>query len=53
MDKNASLFVAGHGGLAGSAIVRCLKEKGFTSIITRARAELDLRSQIATRDFFE
>ncbi len=53
MDKHASIFVAGHKGLAGSAVVRRLKEKGFTSILTRTRAELDLRNQNATKDFFE
>ncbi|MFC7292956.1 GDP-L-fucose synthase [Hirschia litorea] len=48
----ARIFVAGHRGMVGSAIVRQLKDKGYTNIITRTRSELDLTNQAAVRDFF-
>ena len=47
------IYVAGHRGMVGSAIVRNLKAKGFTSIVTRTHAELDLTNQAAVKDFFE
>ena len=47
------IFVAGHRGMVGSAIVRALHQRGQTDIITRTRAELDLTDQIAVRDFFQ
>jgi GDP-L-fucose synthase len=53
MDKRASIYVAGHRGLVGSAIVRALARGGCENLILRTRAELDLRSQEATRAFFE
>jgi len=53
MDKNSKIYVAGHRGLVGSAIVRNLKEKGYTSIIGKTHAELDLKDQNAVRKFFE
>jgi GDP-L-fucose synthase len=46
------IFVAGHRGMVGSAIVRCLVEKGYTNIVTRSRAELDLTDQAEVRAFF-
>ncbi len=46
------IFVAGHRGMVGSAIVRCLAAKGYTNIITRSRAELDLTDQAQVRAFF-
>ncbi len=52
MEKTAKIFVAGHRGLVGSAIVRALEEAGHTSIITRSRAELDLLDAKAVSDFF-
>jgi GDP-L-fucose synthase len=52
MSKNARIFVAGHRGMVGSAIVRKLQEHGYANIITRARDELDLVQQTAVRDFF-
>jgi len=52
MDKNAKIYVAGHGGLVGSAILRELKKNGYTNILTRGHTELDLRSQIETEKFF-
>lgn len=53
MDKKDKIYVAGHRGLVGSAIVRNLKEKGYTDIIGRTHKELDLTSQAAVRRFFE
>ena len=52
-DQQQSIFVAGHRGLVGSAVVRALHATGYQNIVTRARAELDLRDQAATRRFFE
>src|SRR4051794_31298654 len=45
MDKHARIYVAGHAGLVGSAVVRRLKAEGFTNILTAKRAQLDLRDQ--------
>jgi len=53
MEKEAKIFVAGHKGLVGSAIVRKLKEKGYTNIITKDRSEVDLRRQEEVENFFE
>ncbi len=53
MEKNSRIYVAGHRGLVGSAIVRNLKVNGFTNIITRTHAELDLTNQADVRKFFE
>jgi GDP-L-fucose synthase len=52
MEKNSKIYVAGHRGMVGSAIVRKLESLGFTNIITRNSAELDLRNQAAVNDFF-
>ena len=52
MDRSAKIFIAGHRGLAGSAICRHLIAQGFTNIITRTKSELDLCDQAATRNFF-
>ena len=52
-NKTAKIYVAGHRGLVGSAIVRRLQQGGYTNIITRTHAELDLLSQQATAAFFE
>lgn len=49
---NAKIYVAGHRGLVGGAIVRNLQQKGFTNIIARTHAELDLTNQQAVADFF-
>lgn len=51
MDQNAKIFVAGHRGMVGSAIVRRLQRAGYQNVITRARQELDLLSQQAVHDF--
>lgn len=53
MDKNAKIYVAGHSGLVGSAIVRNLKAKGYNNLILRGREELDLFDLEATRAFFD
>jgi len=51
-DKHAPIFVAGHRGLVGSAVVRCLAKNGFENIICRTRRELDLTDQQAVAAFF-
>ena len=53
MDKEAKVFVAGHRGMVGSAIVRRLQRAGFENILTRSRQELDLMDRAAVRGFFE
>lgn len=52
MEKTAKVYVAGHKGLVGSAIVRKLIADGYTNIITRTSSELDLRNQQAVEEFF-
>jgi len=52
MEKNAKIYVAGHRGLVGSAIVRHLLKDGYTNLVTRTSKELDLREQAAVREFF-
>lgn len=52
MEKNAKIYVAGHRGMVGSAIVRELKRQGYTNIIIRTHKELDLINQQAVNDFF-
>ena len=52
MDKTAKIYIAGHRGLVGSAIVRNLKAKGYTNLLLRTHAELDLTNQAATAAFF-
>ncbi|MDB5206500.1 MAG: GDP-L-fucose synthase, partial [Flavisolibacter sp.] len=53
MEKESKIYVAGHRGMVGSALVRKLKEEGYQNIITRTSAELDLRNQQAVAEFFE
>ena len=52
MEKNSTIFIAGHNGLVGSAIVRKLKSEGYPNLILRSKAELDLRDQLAVKKFF-
>lgn len=52
MDISQKIYVAGHRGMVGSAIVRNLQGKGFTNLVTRSSAELDLRNQQAVEAFF-
>ena len=47
------IYVAGHRGMVGSAIVRALQAKGYTNLVTRTHAELDLTNQAAVRAFFQ
>jgi GDP-L-fucose synthase len=53
INKNAKIYVAGHRGLVGSAIVRKLEKDGYNNLITRTRQELDLTDQRAVKSFFE
>ena len=52
-DLNQRIYVAGHRGMVGSAIVRILHAQGFSNIVTRTHAELDLTNQAAVQQFFE
>ena len=52
MEKASKVYVAGHRGMVGSAIVRKLEREGYTNIITRSSKELDLRDQAAVTEFF-
>ena len=52
MEKNSKIYVAGHRGLVGSAIVRKFQEEGYTNLILRTKSELDLRYQRAVKNFF-
>jgi GDP-L-fucose synthase len=53
MNTDDSIFVAGHRGMVGAAIVALLKERGFTNIIVRSRAELDLINEVEVAKFYE
>lgn len=53
MEKNAKIYVAGHRGMVGSAIIRELKQQGYQNIITKTHKELDLCSQKEVQKFFE
>lgn len=53
MEKDSKIYVAGHRGMVGSAIVRQLQKQGYTNIVTRTHAELDLTDQYAVNIFFE
>jgi GDP-L-fucose synthase len=52
MQRSSKIFVAGHNGLVGSALVRTLKEKGFANLVYRSHSELDLTNQPAVERFF-
>lgn len=52
MEKTSKIYVAGHRGLVGSAIVRTLTKQGFTNLVTRTSKELDLTNQVAVTEFF-
>jgi GDP-L-fucose synthase len=52
MEKDSKIYIAGHRGLVGSALVRTLAERGYTRLVTRTSAELDLRRQAAVEAFF-
>lgn len=53
MNKDRSVYVAGHNGLVGSALVGALKQRGYMDLVTRGSDELDLRNQSAVNTFFE
>ena len=53
MIKRSKIYVAGHRGMVGSAIVRELEAQGNTNIVTRSHSELDLTNQAQVKDFFE
>lgn len=53
MEKNSKIYVAGHRGLVGSAIWKNLEQKGYTNLIGRTHAELDLMDSVAVRQFFD
>lgn len=53
MEKDSKIYVAGHRGLVGSAIVRGLQAKGFTNIIGKTHSELDLTDSVAVEEFFK
>lgn len=53
MDKNAKIYVAGHRGLVGSALMRQLSMQGYNNIVARSHAELDLANQQSVADFFK
>jgi len=52
MNKDAKIYVAGHSGMVGSAVVRCLNKQGFNNIVLRTSKELDLIRQVDTEKFF-
>jgi GDP-L-fucose synthase len=52
MEKNAKIYVAGHNGMVGSAIVRRLQKEGYSAFVLRSSGQLDLRNQQAVADFF-
>ena len=53
MEKDAKIYVAGHRGLVGSAIWKNLQQKGYTNLVGRTHAELDLLDGVAVREFFD
>jgi GDP-L-fucose synthase len=53
VDKNALIYVAGHRGMVGSAVVRALQAQGYTNIVTRTSSELNLTDQEATETFYK
>ncbi|OPX42399.1 GDP-L-fucose synthase [Ruminiclostridium hungatei] len=53
MNKDSKIYIAGHTGMVGSALVRCLKRNGYENLIYRSHRELDLTDQAATDGFFE
>jgi len=53
LDKNSRIYVAGHRGLVGSAVVRALQNQGSRNLLLRTHTELDLTEQAAVRDFFQ
>src|SRR5437868_4909350 len=52
MEQSSKIYIAGHNGMAGSAIVRRLKKEGFNNLLLRSSSELDLMEQSTVADFF-
>jgi GDP-L-fucose synthase len=52
LDKNSKIYIAGHNGLVGSSLIRILESNGYTNLITRSRADLDLTNAQAVNEFF-
>ncbi|MCA6428418.1 MAG: NAD-dependent epimerase/dehydratase family protein, partial [Cytophagales bacterium] len=52
MKLNSKIYIAGHRGMVGSAIVRLLEQRGYKNLVTKTSTELDLRNQLAVNDFF-
>ena len=53
MTNTTKIYIAGHKGMAGSAVQRALEHKGYSNLIGKTSAELDLRNQQAVNDFFK
>ena len=53
MKKDSKIYIAGHNGMVGSAIIRKLKAEGYEKLAVRSSKELDLRDQASVRDFFQ
>ena len=53
MEKGAKIYIAGHRGMVGSAIIRKLESEGYSNLVFKTSAELDLTNQAAVTDFFE
>ena len=53
MEKHSRIYVAGHRGMVGSSVLRALQSNGYTNLITRTSAELDLRREAEVKQFFE
>ena len=53
MDLNDKIYIAGHRGLVGSAIVRQLESRGFNNLLMRTHKELDLTNQVEVQNFFQ
>ena len=52
MEKDSKIYIAGHRGMVGSAILRRLKEEGYSNLLFRSSTELDLRNQEQVKEFF-
>lgn len=52
IDKSSKIYIAGHRGLVGSAILKNLKDRGYTNFVLRTHNELDLKDQLAVARFF-
>lgn len=53
MNKTDKIYIAGHKGLVGSAILRLLQKEGYTNLIYKTRKELDLTNQVSVSDFLK